>query len=185
MSKIALTPNASGTGTLTIAAPNTSTDRTLTLPDSTGTIDTLGRAGNVLQVVSATYSTQASNGSATFANTNLSASITPSSTSSNILVIVNQSMQAAANTTDSRDYGWRLLRNGSVILTQTQRSDEEYNTGYDSKALGIGHCNYLDSPNTTSSVTYSTQINVSNTSADVYAQFNGCTSVITLMEIAG
>jgi len=38
MSKIALTPNASGTGTLTIAAPNTSTDRTLTLPDETGTV---------------------------------------------------------------------------------------------------------------------------------------------------
>ena len=53
MSKIALTPNASGTGTLTIAAPNTSTDRTLTLPDSTGTVDTLQRAGNVLQVLSA------------------------------------------------------------------------------------------------------------------------------------
>ena len=53
MSKISLTPNASGTGTLTIAAPNTSTDRTLTLPDSTGTIDTLSRAGNVLQVKTA------------------------------------------------------------------------------------------------------------------------------------
>jgi len=38
MSKIALSPNASGTGTLTIAAPDTSTSRTLTLPDETGTI---------------------------------------------------------------------------------------------------------------------------------------------------
>lgn len=38
MSKIALTPNASGTGTLTIAAPNTNTDRTITLPDSTGSV---------------------------------------------------------------------------------------------------------------------------------------------------
>jgi hypothetical protein len=38
MSKIALTPNASGSGTLTIAAPNTSTDRTLTLPDETGDV---------------------------------------------------------------------------------------------------------------------------------------------------
>ena len=38
MSKIALSGNASGTGTLTIAAPNTSTDRTLTLPDQTGTL---------------------------------------------------------------------------------------------------------------------------------------------------
>jgi hypothetical protein len=40
MSKIALTPNASGTGTLTIAAPNTNADRTLTLPDATGTLAT-------------------------------------------------------------------------------------------------------------------------------------------------
>ena len=38
MSKIALTGNASGTGTLTIASPNTNTDRTLTLPDATGTL---------------------------------------------------------------------------------------------------------------------------------------------------
>lgn len=40
MSKISLTPNASGTGTFTIASPNSSTDRTLTLPDNTGTIIT-------------------------------------------------------------------------------------------------------------------------------------------------
>jgi hypothetical protein len=38
MSKIALTPDASGTGTFTIAAPNSNTDRTLTLPDATGTV---------------------------------------------------------------------------------------------------------------------------------------------------
>lgn len=38
MSKIALTPNPSGTGTLTLAAPNTNTDRTITLPDATTTL---------------------------------------------------------------------------------------------------------------------------------------------------
>lgn len=38
MSKISLTPNASGTGNFTIASPNSNTDRTLTLPDSTGTV---------------------------------------------------------------------------------------------------------------------------------------------------
>jgi len=38
MSKIAIEGNASGTGTLTIAAPNTNTNRTLTIPDATGTI---------------------------------------------------------------------------------------------------------------------------------------------------
>jgi hypothetical protein len=56
MSKIALSGNASGTGTLTIAAPNTNTDRTLTLPDSTGTI--LNDQSNIeTQVKTATNAT--------------------------------------------------------------------------------------------------------------------------------
>jgi hypothetical protein len=37
MSKITLAPNASGNAIFTIAAPNTATDRTITLPDTTGT----------------------------------------------------------------------------------------------------------------------------------------------------
>jgi len=38
MSKVKIEGNASGTGTFTIAAPNSSTDRTLTLPDEAGTV---------------------------------------------------------------------------------------------------------------------------------------------------
>jgi len=38
MSKIALEPNAAGTGTFSIASPATNTNRTLTLPDETGTV---------------------------------------------------------------------------------------------------------------------------------------------------
>jgi hypothetical protein len=38
MSKVSITGNASGSGTFTLAAPNSNSDRTLTLPDSTGTI---------------------------------------------------------------------------------------------------------------------------------------------------
>jgi hypothetical protein len=38
MSKIALQPNNSGTGTFTIASPNSNTNRTLTLPDASGTL---------------------------------------------------------------------------------------------------------------------------------------------------
>ena len=45
MSKIALTPSASGTGVFTIASPATSTDRTLTLPDEAGTVLTTATAG--------------------------------------------------------------------------------------------------------------------------------------------
>ena len=37
MSKVALSGNASGTGTFTIASPNSNTDRTLSLPDASGT----------------------------------------------------------------------------------------------------------------------------------------------------
>jgi hypothetical protein len=45
MSKVALSGNASGTGTFTIASPNGNTDRVLTLPDATGTILTTATAG--------------------------------------------------------------------------------------------------------------------------------------------
>jgi len=38
MSKVKITGHDSGSGTLTIAAPNTSSDRTITLPDATGTL---------------------------------------------------------------------------------------------------------------------------------------------------
>jgi hypothetical protein len=42
MSKVSITGNASGTGTFTLAAPDSNSDRTLTLPDNTGTIITTG-----------------------------------------------------------------------------------------------------------------------------------------------
>ena len=40
MSKVAITGNASGAGVFTIASPDSATDRTLTLPDETGTVVT-------------------------------------------------------------------------------------------------------------------------------------------------
>ena len=42
MSKVAITGNASGTGTFTIASPNSNSDRTLNLPDNSGTVITTG-----------------------------------------------------------------------------------------------------------------------------------------------
>jgi hypothetical protein len=47
MSKIALSGNASGTGTFTFAAPGTNTDRTLTLPDASGTVATTADLGSI------------------------------------------------------------------------------------------------------------------------------------------
>ena len=47
MSKVSLAGNASGTGIFTIASPNSNTDRTLTLPDNTGTL--LSTASTITQ----------------------------------------------------------------------------------------------------------------------------------------
>jgi len=55
MSKVALTGNASGTGTLTVAAPNTNSDYTLTLPTSAGTVATQAYANASSQTVQMGY----------------------------------------------------------------------------------------------------------------------------------
>jgi len=47
MSRITLSGNASGTGNFTLASPNSNTDRTLTLPDATGTVNTSGAPNEV------------------------------------------------------------------------------------------------------------------------------------------
>ena len=65
MSKIALTPNASGTGVFTIASPNSNTDRTLTLPDEAGTVLTSASTTVLPKGVPAFYAYQSSNQSIT------------------------------------------------------------------------------------------------------------------------
>jgi len=47
MSRITLSGNASGTGNFTLASPNSNTDRTLTLPDATGTVVLANGSGDI------------------------------------------------------------------------------------------------------------------------------------------
>ena len=188
MSKIALSGNANGTGTLTIAAPDTSTDRTLTLPDNSGTLlsnaSTAGfPAGSVLQVVNATLSTQVTSSSSTYADTGLTASITPTSASSKILVLVNQAGCGKQN--NNTTLALRLLRDATVISYFEQLG------GYDAASTNnfFGSCSvcYLDSPATTSATTYKTQLASTSNLSQVYTQiYNGIASMstITIMEIA-
>jgi hypothetical protein len=51
MSKLAFTPNNSGTGTFTIASPNSNSDQTLTLPDATGTLATTANVDAASSIV--------------------------------------------------------------------------------------------------------------------------------------
>ena len=57
MSKIALTPSATGTGTFTISSPATNTNRTLTLPDEAGTV--LTSASSITQNAGPAFSASA------------------------------------------------------------------------------------------------------------------------------
>ena len=94
MSKIALSPNASGTGVFTIASPNGNTDRTLTLPDEAGTVLTTAGvpasampAGSVIQVVTGSNSGAAiTTTSGGLVSSGVSFTFTPKLANSKILV---------------------------------------------------------------------------------------------------
>ena len=62
MSRVAIEGNPSGTGTLTLSAPNTDTDRTLTLPDNTGTIVTTGSSPSFPTTIGVGGATAAASG---------------------------------------------------------------------------------------------------------------------------
>jgi hypothetical protein len=64
LSKISLSGNASGTGTFTIASPNSNTDRTLTLPDASGTVQV---SGNPISGTTGTFSGDVTLGSSVLA----------------------------------------------------------------------------------------------------------------------
>jgi len=135
--------------------------------------------GSVIQVVNVTLSTQASTTSASFIDSGLSASITPTSSTSKILVIVSQTIYNGSGTNSGGET--QLLRNSTSIIVEgwsAYKTDEFYRSNF----------NHLDSPATTSSVTYKTQFRkiTSGTSSSYYSYGDGSgqtKSTITLMEI--
>ena len=174
----------STSGSITLQEPAVAGTTVLTLPAVSGTVltTTSPKAGNVLQVVNVAYSTQTSTSSSTYSDTGLTASITPSSSSSKILVFVDLSVQKDTNNTS----GFFKLVRGSTDLITIDTFAGDTNS---SSRIGIGSVssNYLDSPATTSSTTYKVQFKSSNNNAVIYINNNGygaITSTITLMEIA-
>ena len=136
--------------------------------------------GTVLQVVTSTTSTKVDSTSSTFADTGLSASITPISTSNKVLVFATISgiFNNGAATTGTM---LRLLRGAAEIVVM------ENVAAYSPDAVGTGSSStqYLDSPASTSSVTYKVQFANRNAAGQVSVQFDGnSTSSIVLMEIA-
>ena len=139
--------------------------------------------GAVLQVVNATYSTTVTNATSTYADTGLTASITPTSSSSKILVLIAQN--GVSKLTNNTGVNMRLLRGATSIVSMTDIVGFN-STTTDNRGQSISLC-YLDSPATTSSTTYKTQFMSYNNNATVFVQDVGSgatTSTITLMEIA-
>ena len=152
------------------------TGKTVTLPSGTG--------GKILQVVQTAYTTDdstISTGPSSFTNTGCTASITPSSSSNKILVMLN--MRTHKNP-GSGEVGARIMRGSSAAFSGI--SSDYYDT-----ASGIGgniNIQWLDSPSTTSSTTYTAQFcrygsATAYINRDYNSNNNGVT-YLTLMEVS-
>ena len=140
--------------------------------------------GKVLQVVTATYSTQTNIASTSFTDTGLNASITPSAATSKILVLAYQQSYIFRGATNIDGFH-RLMRGATTV----QDFDDTMKIG----ASGVADCElgaaativYLDSPSSTSSLNYKIQARVGTTAnfAEFIAQRSSGVSTITLMEI--
>ena len=160
-----------------------STGQVLTVAGGVPTWAASAGGGKVLQVVQTTYSTQLNTSSATYVDTNLSASITPSAATSKVLVLITQSIRTD-NTTGSIQSNLNIMRGATQVFEQVRA---QYNqlaaTGLNvNEILDIVPMTFLDSPNTTSATTYKTQVKLI-TGTNVQLQGGSSNSVITLMEI--
>jgi hypothetical protein len=160
-----------------------STGNVLTVAGGVPTWAAPAGGGKVLQVINATYATSVQSSSSTMADTGLSASITPSSASSKVLVMVHHTANAKNNATRLK---LNLLRNATVIQKMGETHGQITGNGLIYFPT-VSAC-YLDSPATTSATTYKTQFasfdNISLVEIQSYASDSAAgVSSITLMEI--
>jgi hypothetical protein len=142
--------------------------------------------GKVLQVVSATTTTQTVLATTTLTDTGITATITPTSATSKILIIMSIAVKydmASANDMQAK---------GKVLRDATTLADygNEFYSGKQNTAGGFmkadsNHYSFLDNPTTTSATTYKLQSASENTvsSRQVVFQPNSAPSTITLLEI--
>ena len=141
----------------------------------------LNVSGSVLQVVQGTYALDTSTTSTTFTDTGLTASITPSSATSKVLVTVTMPGVYKASTASGGSVQLQILRAATTIHLST-------GIGFNNAShqlLSTFSASVLDSPATTSATTYKLQIK-SGDGGNVVSNVNSDTSAtIILTEIAG
>ena len=160
-----------------------STGQVLTVSGGVPTWSTpAGGGGKVLQVVTATYSTEVTTSSSTYADTGLTATITPTLNTSKVLVMVFQNGIYKTDSNASNALKFRLMKSSTELLVFAK------DLGFTNSAIynyvGTSAASYLDSPATTSATTYKTQFGVTSGLGTVGAcQEVGASSTILLMEI--
>ena len=129
--------------------------------------------GHIIQVVEGEYNTQIDISSGSYTDIALSATITPKSSSSKIYVITN--VQTFVNGTGL--IGVAIVRGSTSILQQQGAA------GFQDNNATVVSMTKLDSPATTSPITYKIQVNKFADSGILRInQYGG--SRITLMEVA-
>jgi len=134
--------------------------------------------GKVLQVVMGSTGTETTNTSNDWADTSLTVTITPSSSSSKVYIAVSQN--ELYTTSANVGISVRLLRDSTSICQFANYVSYSSADDFNGES-----CNFLDSPSSTSALTYKIQFKPSGGSAMVKAQSNSGVSTITAMEIAG
>ena len=173
----------STSGSITLQEPAVAGTTVLDLPAVSGTIltTTSPKAGNVIQVVSATINSENSTSSTSFVSTGLAVSITPTSSTSKVLVLVNGCSFGVSGTAEGY---WTVDRAGTNIGNGTGGFGRTWNAGVANFTFTPAAISYLDSPATTSSITYTVQFRQTNAAQAVYISGGNGRSSITLMEIA-
>lgn len=143
------------------------------LPAISGASLTGITTGKVLQVQNQRLTTEFNTNNSSYQDTGVTKSITPSATSSKILVIYGSGMNYTSSGTEM---AMNCMRDSTQLNSVIINLDGTASTG--GSAFMI-----LDEPNTTSSVTYKVQIKKNNGSGNVYVSVNNSLSTLTLMEI--
>ena len=150
----------------------------ITIDGGTGTIlhnGTNYRSGSILQVVeSADFSSTTTTSSTTFQDTGLTVSITPSASSSKILV--NACGDTFINGTGYNVYGEIRLVRGSTEIGKVDNLYDSENSSFGARLGQSFSINKLDSPNTTNATTYKIQVRVSGTNYSASIKFPSLTS---------
>lgn len=134
----------------------------------------------IVQIVTGSTTTQTGSSSATYADTTLTATITPTLSTSEILVFVTQAgcQKYASNTS----MGLRLVRGATTILQMAALAGGDGSTG--DNQWGTIAATYLDAPATTSATTYKTTFNSTAGTTQTTVQHGSPTSTIVLMEVS-